>query len=79
MRDHFIAVHNVGLVLLAVDETVERPAARGGVHCELKPETRALADGELDEIVPRRRTPDYFRLWVYNMLLIVPVAARVEH
>ena len=48
VSDHFVAVHDVGLVLLAVDEAVERAAARGGVHRELKPEARAFANRELD-------------------------------
>ena len=79
VRDHFVAVHDVGLVLLAVDEAVERAAARGGVHRELKPEPCALADGELDKIVPPFGAPAKLRLGVYDVLVVLPVAARVDH
>ena len=79
VRDHFVAVHDVGLVLLAVDEAVERAAARGGVHRELKSETRALADGILDKIVPPFGAPDKLGLGIYDVLVVLPVAARVDH
>ena len=79
MRRDIGAVENVRLVGLAVDVADHRTAGRGAVHGEFKAEARAFTDAELDKVVPLRRAPDDFLLRYDDMLLVIPVAPRVEH
>ena len=68
-----------GRVVSNFPRTFERTSASGGVKGDFKPQPPAFANGVLNQLAPFRAHHLHFRFWGADMVVILPVSARVRH